>query len=75
MTPCLGGWCRQRVKGPNYVPGKKLEVEPAERLCVKGQDGVRIHRAHDYSDQAKQIADAEVTMWAREFVSMKEKKA
>lgn len=39
MTPCMGGWCRIRNRCRNYAaaaPG----VEPAERLCVPGHDGI-----------------------------------
>jgi hypothetical protein len=74
IEPCMGGFCGQRVGCPHYeVTGKARKVEPSERLCVKGADGVRIHRAHDYSDQAQRIAEADAAMWARDFVSMKAK--
>lgn len=48
ITPCMGGWCTQRDRCPNYH--SESRAQPAERLCEPGQDGirdgypVRIHR-------------------------------
>lgn len=39
MKACLGGWCRIREACPNYNAMDRRN--PAERLCVKGRDGVR----------------------------------
>lgn len=39
MTGCMGGWCAKRDKCPHYGGiGPPL----AERLCLKGVDGVRL---------------------------------
>lgn len=33
---CMGGWCRKREQCPHYA----VRIgTPAERLCIKGQDG------------------------------------
>lgn len=38
-TGCMGGWCAKRDKCPHYGGnGPPL----AERLCLKGVDGVRL---------------------------------
>lgn len=36
MTPCMGGWCHKREQCPHYHASG---AEPAERLCLRGQDG------------------------------------
>jgi hypothetical protein len=55
---CLGGWCSKRVGCPNYeVTGKARKSEPAERLCLKGQDGRRRN-------------DEQALIWQRDFVPM-----
>jgi hypothetical protein len=57
-TACMGGWCSKRVGCPNYeVAGKARECEPAERLCIKGADGVRITHAHVRSEQAAALGE------------------
>ena len=42
MQQCMGGNCRRREGCPHYwapmVPG----VPPAERLCLPGEDGMRL---------------------------------
>lgn len=39
---CMGGWCAKREKCPNNKPDQTV---PAERLCIKGADGVRLVQA------------------------------
>lgn len=39
MTSCMGGWCAKREKCPHYGQNGP---QPAERLCLKGSDGVRL---------------------------------
>lgn len=42
LTPCMGGWCSIRAGCLHYTDGDPdPETEPAERLCVRGQDGTR----------------------------------
>ena len=36
LTPCMGGWCRQRAACLHYTPGSARE--PVERLCAAGID-------------------------------------
>jgi len=55
-TACMGGWCGQRAGCPNYLQSHGRS-EPAERLCVKGQDG----RRRD---------DEQALIWRRDFVPM-----
>ena len=77
---CMGGFCGKRVGCPHYeVTGRARHVEPSERMCVKGADGVRIadvhaQQAQDRSEQARRMADEEVAMWARDFVRMGEER-
>jgi hypothetical protein len=53
---CMGGWCGQRNGCPNYLT-RQGRGEPAERLCLKGQDG----RRRD---------DEQALIWQRDFVRM-----
>lgn len=39
MKSCMGGWCAKREKCPHYG-GNTPPL--AERLCLKGVDGVRL---------------------------------
>ena len=39
MTACMGGWCAKREKCPHY---DEKAPPVAERLCLKGVDGVRL---------------------------------
>lgn len=41
MTPraCMGGWCALRDRCPHHNEADRSN--PAERLCLPGQDGVR----------------------------------
>jgi hypothetical protein len=39
MKPCMGGWCLKRDQCPHHEPTGQA---PAERLCLPGQDGVRL---------------------------------
>ena len=34
---CMGGWCRRRNNCTNYKTDDRSE--PAERLCIPGEDG------------------------------------
>lgn len=34
---CMGGWCTRREKCPHFHAVHR--AEPAERLCIPGQDG------------------------------------
>jgi hypothetical protein len=36
VIACMGGWCTKRDKCPHY---HATTPEPAERLCVPGEDG------------------------------------
>jgi hypothetical protein len=49
---CMGGWCSLRNGCPNYLT-RQGRGEPAERLCVKGADGVRKSYAHETHTQAE----------------------
>jgi hypothetical protein len=54
----MGGFCGKRVGCPHYeVTGKARHVEPSERMCVKGADGVRIYRTHETSAPAAVTQD------------------
>lgn len=45
VQPCLGGWCRIRDNCPHYHAAVRLD--PAERLCDRGSDGVSsVHAVH-----------------------------
>lgn len=37
LHPCMGGWCNKRQQCPHHTQSERLE--PAERLCLRGQDG------------------------------------
>lgn len=39
MIACMGGWCQKRQQCPHYTEAAR--VNPEERLCLQGQDGVR----------------------------------
>ena len=39
MRACMGGFCARRDKCPHYTAEGH---EPAERLCLPGEDGVRL---------------------------------
>ena len=43
MTPCMGGWCSKREQCPHHMQADRRN--PAERLCVRGRDGVRLSQA------------------------------
>lgn len=38
MIACMGGWCTKRDQCAHYYAEGS---EPAERLCLRGADGVR----------------------------------
>ena len=41
MIACLGGWCTKRQQCPHYTEADRLGKRE-ERLCLRGQDGVRL---------------------------------
>lgn len=46
MNACMGGWaCALREQCPHYSNGIG---EPAERLCIRGRDGIRMTWASPY---------------------------
>jgi hypothetical protein len=76
----MGGFCGQRAGCPNYEAKGRARKEPAERLCVKGADGVRIDHAHeqeerDRKEMAQRLAEEQGRIWARDFVRMMGQKA
>ena len=40
MKACMGGWCKRREQCPHHMEASS--DTPAERLCVRGRDGVRL---------------------------------
>ena len=61
-TPCMGGWCRLRDHCAHYQAEDR--AEPAERLCVPGQDGssdvvaVRLHMPQSYWARRRAIEES-----------------
>jgi len=39
VQSCMGGWCTQRDRCPNYHAADR--TEPSERLCQPGHDRVQ----------------------------------
>lgn len=45
MKTCMGGYaCTKREQCPHYNASSS-ESEPAERLCIRGRDGIRLIEA------------------------------
>ena len=47
MTPCMGGWCAKRDQCPHHHATESAD-DPRERLCLTGQDGIRVIDASPY---------------------------
>lgn len=44
MKACMGGWCDLRGRCPHYTEADR-GVNPVERLCMSGKDGIRLIEA------------------------------
>jgi hypothetical protein len=42
MKACMGGWCTKRGQCPHYTEAASPDVEPEQRLCIRGRDGERL---------------------------------
>lgn len=40
-VPCMGGFCSKRERCPHYLAASP-KVEPVERLCERGHDGLDV---------------------------------
>lgn len=56
---CMGGWCAKRAKCPHYV-APKTSTAQAERLCIKGRDGVRVLAAAAFRVSTINVFDGHV---------------
>lgn len=43
MKSCMGGFCHLRDKCPHHTESDR--VNPVERLCIRGSDGIRLIEA------------------------------
>lgn len=62
----MGGFCRKRDKCPHYTA---FDPTPAERLCLRGQDGIRLI---DSSAGAHTVVDVFRGEWIRRTHDVRE---